>query len=244
MPNATGGPGMRLGPETEDVSWSLRTAFGLVEWDWSAGDPDPRALRPVRRPRSGAQSKHIPVRAFSTTTGNHLQLESGLEHDLVRLLDQEPTVTWLVSQPCLLAWRTGQLERGHVPDLLSVDADGLVSLWDVKAPAAASSEAFAEVRALTEAACAQVGWRYNAFTGLASAHRHNLIWLHGFRSKPSWSAAHEAAVLEHCASGCTLGDLLKAVDAEATAVVWHLIWTRRVSVDLTHRLAPTTPVTS
>jgi hypothetical protein len=160
------------------------------------------------------------------------------------MVDRDAAVTWIVSQPCLLEWGSGRSTRRHVPDLLTTDADGAVSLWDAKAPVGASSETFAEVQAVTEAACAQVGWRYVVFTGLPAVHRHNLNWLHGFRVGPSWCSRYEAALLETCATGSTLGDLLLTADPEAAAVVWHLIWTGKLKLDLTQRLVPTASVTS
>ena len=77
-----------------------------------------------------ARSGHIPVYAFSVTTGGHLRLESGLEHDLVRELDRHLDVNWLVAQPCLL--RLAARRRGrrleHTPDpLASIHRWGLGS---------------------------------------------------------------------------------------------------------------------
>ncbi|MGK2879245.1 MAG: TnsA-like heteromeric transposase endonuclease subunit [Mycobacterium sp.] len=198
----------------------------------------------MRRPASGALSRHIPVRAFSMTTGEHLDLESGLEHDLVRMVDRDPAVTWIVSQPCLLEWGRGRAVRRHVADLLTTDSDGEVCLWDAKAPTGASSDAFAEVRAITEAACAEVGWRYVVFTGLPAVHRHNLIWLQGFRVAPPLASRYEADLLEAAATGTTIGDLIRTTDPEEVSVVWHLIWNGKLVIDLAQRLVPTTPVTS
>lgn len=231
-------------PDAYEVSWSVRGAAGRIVWDWSSGGPDPRQLLSVRRPTSGALSKHVPVRAFTATTGSHLRLESGLEHDLVRMVDRDPAVTWIVSQPCLLEWGSGRSTRRHVPDLLTTGADGAVSLWDVKSPEAAAAEAFAEAQALTAEACARVGWGYVVFTGLQAVHRHNLIWLHGFRNRPAWSGRYEPAILESCTGGSRLGDLVSRADAETAAVTWHLIWTGQLKIDLTRRLVPTALVTS
>lgn len=244
LPNASRRSFVRSVPDTGDVSWSMRTVAGTVVWDWSGRGPEPRGLLPVRRPGSGALSKHIPVRAFSTTTRTHLRLESGLEHDLVRMVDRDTAVTWIVSQPCLLEWGSGRSTRRHVPDLLTTDADGAVSLWDAKSTVGANSETFAEVRALTEVACDQVGWRYVVFTGLTPVHRHNLIWLHGFRIEPPWGPRYEPRLLETSENGSTLGDLLLTAEPEARAMVWHLIWTGKLHVDLSQRLVPATPVAS
>jgi len=38
------------------TGWTFRLADGPVHWDWSLGPPEPRALRPIRTPRSTEKS--------------------------------------------------------------------------------------------------------------------------------------------------------------------------------------------
>lgn len=245
MPDSSGHPLLELVPDVDDVAWTFLSRGASLAWDWRAGPPDVGSLAPVRRPLSGAASKHIPVRAFSTTTGSHLTLESGLEHDLFRVLDRDPDVRWLVPQPLRLSWpKTSTTRVQHVPDLLSVDSEGRVTIWDVRRPEAAETDVFLNVRGMTSAACVEVGWQYEVFTGLPSVHRHNVLWLHGYRIRPEWAAGREAAVLERSAAGCTLSDLLAESDAETRTVAWHLIWAGQIRVDLTSRLTSETRVTS
>jgi hypothetical protein len=196
----------------------------------------------LRRPASGAASKHVPVRAYAQTVGGHLMLESGLEHDLVRVLDREPDVTWIVPQPLQLEWGVGR-RRKHVPDLLAVGPDDSVTVWDVKTVTAAGLDNFDTARRVTEEACASVGWKYAVFTGLPAVHRHNLLWLHAYRSRPTWADRWEAHLLAAASDGSTLGDLV-GCDPESACLVWHLIWSGRLSADLTCRLSPTTRVAS
>lgn len=245
VPDSSGHPLLELVPAVDGVAWTFRSGGASVEWDWSAGPPDVGSLAPVRRPLSGAASKHIPVRAFSATTGSHLTLESGLEHDLLRVLDRDPDVRRLVAQPLRLTWpNPGGRRARHVPDLLSVDGEGRVTVWDVRRPEAAETDEFLNVRAMTSAACVEVGWQYEVFIGLPSVHRHNLLWLHGYRIRPVWAASRETAVLERSGAGCTLSDLLAESDAETRTVAWHLIWAGQIRVDLTSRLTSETRVTS
>src|SRR5688572_17581573 len=88
------------------VSWTFRFDAVPQVWDWTTGPPDVRALRSIRAPRSTEKSRHIPVQAHSVTLGGPIRLESGLEHDLVRELDRDPDVVWMVSQPARLALST------------------------------------------------------------------------------------------------------------------------------------------
>ncbi|WP_367280121.1 TnsA-like heteromeric transposase endonuclease subunit [Nocardioides sp.] len=229
-------------PRPTGTAWTFRTAGNAGVWSWDDGAPDPRLLLPVRRPRSGALSRHIPVRAFSMTTGAHIALESGLEHDLLRLLDRDGDASWLVPQPCRVEWPLDGRTKGHVPDLLTADRAGAVTVWDVKSPDRAHSPAFAAVAELSSDACREVGWAYRVFTGLTPVHRHNLLWLHGHRHNPAGNPHLEAEVLQECASGAVLGAVLGASSPERRAVVWHHVWTGKIRVDLSQPLTAATLV--
>lgn len=238
MTDSSRGTALASGPQ---VAWRFKVGGSPTTWDWTQV-PDPNLLEPIRRPASGAASKHIPVRAHSHTVGAHLALESGLEHDLLRVLDRDPDVVWLVPQPFELEWGIGKRRR-HVPDLLSVGSDGTVKVWDIKTPQAATSARFVAVQELTERACSTVGWSYSVFTGLPAISRHNLLWLHAYRARPEWADRWEAELLAHADGGCRLGDLI-GLDPERTNLMWHLIWTGRLSLDLTEQMGPASRVAS
>ncbi|WP_416954900.1 TnsA-like heteromeric transposase endonuclease subunit [Nocardioides sp. T5] len=245
MPKSRGEACPEQAPEPASVAWSFRLNGRRTDWDWSSGPPDFKDLEPYRRPASGAASRHSPVRAFSYTVGGYIELESGLEHDLLRVLDRDPSVTWLVPQPMRLSWSDAGRRKPcrHTPDLLSIDVDGGVTMWDVKNPEAASSSSFTDVRDVTQFACRIHGWSYEVFTGLESTHRHNLQWLHAYRRRPSWTPEYEDDVLSACTGGLPLGELVTSQPAsERLAVVWHLMWTGQLVVDINQNLTPTTEV--
>jgi hypothetical protein len=232
-------------PEPTDITWSFRLDGRRTDWDWRGGSPDPEQLQSYRRPASGAASRHVPVRAFSHTVDSYIELESGLEHDLLRVLDRKRSVAWIVSQPFTLSWTEPgrRATRRHTPDLLSVDVDSSVTVWDVKNPEAASSPKFTYVRDLSQVACRTHGWRYEVFTGLEPVRRHDLLWLHAYRRRPPWTSEYEDDLAAACSEGIPLGDLVSnASGGERLAVVWHLIWTGRLVVDLNERLTPRTEV--
>ncbi len=105
-----------------EATWKFRLAGSerIRVWSWQKdGPPDLGLIFPVRRPRSSARQKHIPVTAYSVTMGDHLELESGLEHDLLRRLDRLPHIQALVPQPCVLVGE-GAARVRNVPDLLTV----------------------------------------------------------------------------------------------------------------------------
>lgn len=199
------------------------------------GPPAPRELLPTRRPTSGDFSRHIPRRVYSVTTGAALELESGLEHDLVRWLDGRPDVVWLVAQPVLFHFLVVGRRRPmvHTPDLLSLHADGSVNLWDAR-PEPRQDDAFMLKTELTAEECRKVGWRHEVFAGLPTPARMNLLWLNGYRRSAPWHArwTHELESLLRT-SPRTVEELRARDDGsgELVATMWHLIATGSIECD-------------
>ncbi len=162
-----------------------------AEWDCATtlGTPDPRDLLPTRRPASGDFSRHIPRRAHAATTGGAMEVESGLEHDLLRWLDLRTDVHWLVSQPVQFHFSIPERRRPviHTPDFLSRHDDGSVVLWDVRPDQRRSADFLLKV-GLTADECRAVGWRHEVFSGLPTPVRMNLLWLNGYRCSLPWHA--------------------------------------------------------
>jgi len=228
------------------VVWMVRVEGKLRVWDWAAGPPSTRLMGPVRTPASSDLSRHVPVATKSMTTGGVLGLESGLEHDLVRVLDRRSDVVWLVEQPMRLRFvrrRNGRAVR-HVPDLLSVHDDRRVVVWDAR-PAGRQDDLFCLKAQLTAEACAAVGWGYEVFAGLSPVERANLLWVDGARQEPAWAAAASLVVWDFLTSGDrTLGEVL-ALDKGAghlVSTLWHLIWRGAVHCDLSTPITVGTPL--
>ncbi|MDH6247154.1 hypothetical protein M2432_004817 [Mycobacterium sp. OTB74] len=206
----------------------------MPAWNWAAqGHPPLDRLQPTRIPRSSKHNRHIPVTAYSMTNGGYLQLESGLEHDLLRKVDRDPAVEGIVSQPFTLFWR-GSEDGHHFPDLLTWKTDGSVTVWDARSPDK-QTDKFRRAMTITAPACGAVGWRHEVFPGLGRTERVNLLWLHGFRRRPTRADAVQKRI---CSAvrypGATLGDLFDCDDGsgELIAVVWHLIWSGVLTIDM------------
>jgi hypothetical protein len=213
-------------------------------WVWQVdGAPPLRKLQPVRKPKTSARNRHMLVTAYSMTNGGCIGLESGLEHDLVRRLDRDATVLHMVPQPLELVW-SAPTAGHHFPDLLTVHDFG-VTVWDARA-VEEQNEDFLAASAHTREACLSVGWSYHVFSGLADQERLNLLWLHGFRRKPPWSdrVAEQIRTIAR-GRGATLGTLLAADDGtgELISVVWHLLWSGGLSIDLAELWEGDTAVT-
>lgn len=228
---AVGAPGMR------------------AEWDFATlGEPEVCELHPVRRPTSGAFSRNIPVAAYSVTTGSHHELESGLEHDLLRSLDRRAEVDWLLAQPTVLHFPRDLPGRTptHTPDLLSRNTmSGAITLWDAR-PQERHDEMFERKAGLTRQACFAVGWDYQVFDGLTRPERMNMLWLNGFRHSSPWAETRQPELQQFLTpSPRPIGDILDHDDGsgELTSTMWHLIWTGKISCDLTLKIDRSTALT-
>ena len=227
------------------TTWTLRFADGPIAWDWRDGPPDPRLLQAIRTPKSTEKCRHIPVQAYSMTLGGSIRVESGVEHDLVRELDRDPDVVWMVSQPVRLrlVTATGR-PRVHTPDLLSLARDDQVTIWDVR-PAEKQDQKFAENRDLTSRACADVGWQYRVYDGGARVRRYNVRWLTAYRMPMPWYPNARQELIAICsAADATIGTVI-AADRGAghlTSAMWHYAWTGLLGIDLDQPMRRTSGV--
>lgn len=234
-----------------DATWFIsltRPGVGS-EWDVGAkGAPDPRQLLPTRRPTSGDFSRHIPRRFWSATTGRCGEVESGLEHDLVRWVDHRRDVVHLVEQPVRFRFTVPGKRRPvhHTPDLLSQHADGTVTLWDAR-PASRVEDSLRFAMERTAAACREVGWSYELFTGLPTAKRMNLLWLHGYRRPVSWHRAQQLTLERLVDGDRTIGVIRNCNEAggsvELLGTMWHLIAIGVIDCDLSRPMRDDTVLT-
>jgi hypothetical protein len=233
------------GESGTQLTWFFRVEGAEeVAWDWQRhGAPPIGKLAMVRMPRSSASNRHIPVTAYSMINSGVVHLESGLEHDLVRRLDRDSTIAVMVSQPLRLSWTAPEPGR-HTPDLLTLHADGAVTVWDVRAVEEQDDD-FRTKSAVAREACSAVGWRYEAFTGLGKTERLNLLWLHGFRRRPDWADRFEDEIRrEAICRDATIGSLFARDDGtgEVKSAVWHLLWAGVLNADLNARWTLNTAV--
>jgi hypothetical protein len=83
------------------------------------------AGRPVRRFRPYKGQKHLPGDWWSATDGRLVGFESWLERDHLMLLDFDPAVVAIASQPLWLFWTAEEgKSRSHAPDYFARLRDG------------------------------------------------------------------------------------------------------------------------
>lgn len=218
----------------EEAEWLFDVGDGLAVWSLDRF-PEPWALKRVRTPTAKAKSRHVPVYAFSMTTQTHLHLESGLEHDLVRELDRQPGVGWLVAQPCKLRLpaKRGGRRVEHTPDLLTQHEDGAIRVWDAR-PESKQDHDFQAKSRLTAEACAQVNWEYEVFSGMPRPRRVNLLWLHSYRRPMPWYSSSLSLLTERFSGSYTIEQVLNfdLGGGHIVSAMWHGIWSGVIGANL------------
>lgn len=200
-----------------------------------------RSVRPVRgftwrrsqRNRAGLQ--------YLVSTGLHHGFESLAEQRLLLALDFAGSVTQVCSQPFSMRYLAMGGWRNHIPDFLAV-TDSDVWIVDVRPEERVDAKARLDFAATAEVALA-AGWRFVAVIGWQpqvmtvvdslSAQRRPLADRLGLQEQQLLSAA---------AGGATqLGDLTQQTSAPAMARAFllHLLWWRRLAVDLSQPLGDT-----
>lgn len=137
----------------------------------------------------------LPVRAFHfekglrnfagwwyfATTATHVGFESWLERDHLMLLDFDPIVRAVASQPFWLRWHDddGQPRR-HAPDFFVRRRDGTAVVLDVR-PDERIAERDAQAFAATATAGALGGWGFRRVGALEPVRVGNVRWLSRYR---------------------------------------------------------------
>lgn len=189
---------------------------------------------PVRPFRWSRGQRHFPGWWWLATTGRHVGYESWLERDHLMLLDFDPAVTAVGSQPFWLHWHDGRRGRRHAPDFFARLAGGTGVVIDVRADdriEPGDAEAFA----MTARACEAAGWQFRRVGVIDPVLAANVRWLSRYRhprcAGPPGAAdalrqafAVPAPLLEGAAGA---GDSLAVLP-----VLFHLMWQRVLAADL------------
>jgi hypothetical protein len=160
------------------------------------------------------------------------------------LMDFDPGVTAVASQPFWLHWRDGDDKaRRHAPDYFARRRDGSAVVVDVR-PDDRIPARDAETFAVTAAACASAGWDYRRSGDLDPVLVANVRWLSRYRHRRCLVPGIAEVLLEAFAGGRALfegaeeaGDRLRVLP-----VLFHLMWQRRLAADLSVPLGTATAV--
>ena len=190
----------------------------------------------------------LPVRSFGSfrgqrsfqgswwfaTTGEHVGFESWVERDAVMLLDFDPDVVAVSSQPFCLRWAGQPGARRHVPDFFARLADGSALVIDVRPDELIGTDD-AEVFAATRLACAAVGWGYRRVGVVDAVLAANVRWLSGFRHRRCGNALAGSELVRRVAAGPVTVTDLAGCAGDRLAVLpalYHLLWRGVLAADL------------
>lgn len=211
-------------------AWSVPFEFGL----------------PVRRFTARKGQRHLSGLWWCATTGGHVGFESWLERDQLMLLDFDPTVSGIASQPLWLRWTGDDGRRvSHAPDYFVRRADGSGLVVDCRPLDRRPARDVAKFEA-TATACAQIGWEYQLLGAAEPVAAANVRWVAGYRH-PRHDVPAIAGTLRQMfatpiglhAGADAVGDPIAVLP-----VLFHLMWRRELVVDLSVPLHAGTPVAS
>lgn len=198
--------------------------------------------RPVRRFTWRTGQRHRPGLQYLVSTGRHHGFESIAEQRLLLVLDFAGAVLDVLAQPFRLRYATRTGLEEHVPDFLAVTRDGGL-LVDVRPGDRIGERDRVRFAAAAETALA-CGWRYVVVTGWRPHVLSNVDILSAQRRPLSDPLGVQGELLAAAGAPVAFGDLVAAtvLPAVARAHALHLIWHRRLAIDLAVPLGDDTPV--
>jgi hypothetical protein len=190
---------------------------------------------PVRRFSWRRRQRHRPGLQFMVSTGRLHGFESLEERALLLALDFTGAAQEIVPQPFLLRFGTASGEfREHVPDFLAVFRDGSRWLFDVR-PARLVKEEDATCFAAAAEAALEAGWRYSVVAGWRPHVLTGIDALSAQRRDLEDRLGLQDRLLQVVSAGpSAFGEVVAAtpLPAVARAHALHLLWCRRLGIDL------------
>ena len=189
---------------------------------------------PVRSFQWAKGASHFAGSWWSSTTGDHVGFESWLERDHVMVMDFDPAIVGIASQPFWLHWQDeGGRAWRHAPDFFARRADGSGLVVDVR-PDDRIPVRDAEVFRMTAMACGQAGWEFRRAGTIAPVVRANIRWLSRYRHQRCRREPAAAGLLEAFGAGRPLvAGVAQVGDPVAVLpVAFHLLCRRELACDM------------
>ncbi|MFF3154144.1 TnsA-like heteromeric transposase endonuclease subunit [Streptomyces sp. NPDC057910] len=202
---------------------------------------------PVRDFRWHKGRKHYSGWYYATTGDRLVAYESRLELARLLLADFARDVVSVAAQPFQLIGDDGDRRRRHVPDLLLVHADGLVTVVDVKPAERAEEAKFVEQFAWMRRLCSLRGWAFEVWSGADPVVVENVRFLAGYRRPQVVATELFDEVLASAPTQRTIGGIEKSLSgrqsvARIRPALLHLVWSGALTADLSRPLSTRTPV--
>ncbi|MFJ4843720.1 TnsA-like heteromeric transposase endonuclease subunit [Streptomyces sp. NPDC088746] len=193
-------------------------------------------VAPVRTFTSYRGQRNLPGLWWSATAGGHIGYESWLERDHVMLLDFDPAVVGISSQPFWLFWSSAKGKPvSHAPDYFARRDDGSAVVIDCRPAERRRARDWVKFEA-AKTACDQVGWEFRLLGAPDPVLVRNVRWLAGYRHPRHRVEPVASWLLETFVEPMPLMDGVLAVGEPVAVlpVLFHLLWS--------HELAADTPV--
>lgn len=200
-----------------------------VERPTSALGNDFAAAPPVRRIPQYVNSSNTPGLYWASTTGAHLPYESWLEARWLLLLDYDPGVVEIVTQPMTVHGVLDGKALRHTADVFVRLDDNGGALIDVHHPRLREDPNAVAHASLTALAAEKLGWRYYQVTTPPKALVRTAAWLSGYRRLQP-DAQLVDALLRVAQDSIELGALWDQVVPEVLArpASFYLLWTHQL----------------
>jgi hypothetical protein len=238
-PVDAGRAGLDLGGEWPR-RWSVTWRSGREEVSCSVRDLARVPVvdgAPIRGFSWRRDQRHRPGLEFLVSTGRHHGAESLEEARLLLALDFAAGLVDVVSQPLKLRFDAGGKRRAHIPDFLAETRSG-VWLIDVR-PRELIRDADRESFAAAAEVALACGWRYAVVARWREHVVATIDALSSQRRPLSDPLGLRPGLLTAAGQGLTFGELAasSAYEPVARAQLLHLLWYRRLGVDLAEPLA-------
>ncbi|MBO0881784.1 MAG: TnsA-like heteromeric transposase endonuclease subunit [Mycobacterium sp.] len=123
------------------------------------------AASPIRRFYSWKRKRNYEGRWWCLTSGGHVEFESLLERDALMMADFDVDAVGIAAQHLAFLWpRQIKGSTYRVPDFFVRLSGGNGRIVDVKRPSAVGTSQ--NQFELTRAACNEISWQYEVFTGI------------------------------------------------------------------------------
>lgn len=203
------------------------------------------AARPWRQFRWYRNQRHFSGSYWSATMSASVGYESRLELANLILVDFDPKVTYISSQPFMLEGPDNDRSRRHIPDYLLRRGDASVCVVDVKPfemlgrPRVNSSLRWS--RYILEGR----GWEYQVVSEPDPVRLANIRFLAGYRRPFQFIDEEIVAARALLEAPTTIGAAVRAITpiagdaALARSLVLHLLWRQVLCTDLSVSLQRT-----
>ena len=188
--------------------------------------------------------RHRPGLQYMVSTGRLHGFESLQEAVFLTALDFAGQVVEVISQPLRLTFLNRSGSREHTPDFLAVTRSG-VWLIDVR-PADRIEDEDRESFCAAAAVAEYCGWRFAVVGGWLEHVPTALDWFSSQRRPLSDQLGVQPGLLAGARAGATFGQLASAsaFPPVARAHLLHLLWHRRIGLDLRRPLGDQSVIVS